>query len=109
MFEKLCNKLFNLTYYSSHGYALPVISEEHKNLVKETILKVLNEYNDGREAKLNVYEKIISNSNFAPMLEEERMKDLQKIDDRLNKLTDIITSNFNDVMNAIINNENKAD
>lgn len=109
MFEKLCDKLFNLTYYSINGYTLPVISREHKDLVKETILKVLNEYNDSSEAKINVYEKIISNSNFAPVLEEERMKDLQKIDDRLNELTDIIINNFNDVMKAIINNENKVD
>ena len=74
MFNALCD----LTEYHSGagGWTSKVISESSKPLVKETLIKVFNECHDDKvgelKAKVYVYEKIIANSNFAPILDNNR-------------------------------------
>ena len=70
MIDKICDELFKLKYRTiGDGYELPVINTSGQNLVRETILKVINDYHSDLEAKVYAYEKIISNSNFAPLIE----------------------------------------
>ena len=74
--DELCDALFSLKYRSSSDWEFDVISKENRSAVKETIIKYINDFvstNQGElEAKVYVYEKIIANSNFAPMLQEKR-------------------------------------
>jgi hypothetical protein len=77
VFDALCG----LTEYhgSSGGWTSRVISESSKPLVKQALLKVFNECHDDEvgelKAKVYAYEKIIANSNFAPILDNKKEKD----------------------------------
>lgn len=72
--RQLLNRLFDLKYRSEYGsgYNLPVISKEHQTMVESVIRKWALDSHDSKvgtlEAKVFVYEQIISNSNFAPMI-----------------------------------------
>lgn len=72
VFDALCD----LTVRYDSGWTTKLIWDEHKPLVKETLLKVFNECHDDEigelEAKVYAYEKIIANSNFAPILDNNR-------------------------------------
>ena len=73
----LCNKLFLL---KKKGYELlTAISEEDQAQVREIVKLVLEEYEKETnikitelEAKIKVYEEIISKSNFAPFVEDKK-------------------------------------
>lgn len=77
VFDALCD----LTEYhsSAGGWTTKVISESSRPLVKEALLKVFNECHDEEvgelKAKVYAYEKIIANSNFAPILDNKKEKD----------------------------------
>lgn len=79
--DKIFDALCDLTEYhgSAGGWTTNVISERSKPLVKETLLKVFNECHDEEvgelKAKVYTYEKIIANSNFAPMLNNRKEKE----------------------------------
>lgn len=74
VFDALCD----LTEYhcSSGGWTSKLVSDDSKSLVKETLIKVFNECHDDEvgelKAKVYAYEKIIANSNFAPILGNNR-------------------------------------
>lgn len=72
--EALLQKLFSLRYHSS-GFDLPVISSSQytqvETAVREWAIDQSHELEAtvGRlEAKVTVYEKIIGNSNFGPLI-----------------------------------------
>jgi hypothetical protein len=78
--QELLKSLYNLKYdWESSGsrYKSDVVREEGRNNVEEIIRKFLNDNHDERlgvlEAKVFVYENIISNSNFAPMLKDKEL------------------------------------
>ena len=71
--RELLDRLFRLTYRSDYGnYDLPVISREQKTKVEGVVRQWALDFHDSKvgklEAKVFVYEKIISKSNFAPMI-----------------------------------------
>ena len=72
--RELLDRLFSLKYqseYSSH--MLPVISSTNKQEVSQVVRQWALENHDNKvgtlEAKVFVYEQIIRNSNFAPMIQ----------------------------------------
>lgn len=79
--DRIFDALCDLTEYhsGSGGWSCKVISNESKPLVKEALLKVFNECHDEEigelKAKVYAYEKIIANSNFAPILDNKKEKD----------------------------------
>lgn len=79
--DRIFDVLCDLTEYhsSSGGWTCKVISDEGKPLVKEALLKIFNECHDDEigelKAKVYAYEKIIANSNFAPILNDRKEKD----------------------------------
>lgn len=79
--DRIFDALCELTEYhsSTGGWTSKVISEASKPSVKETLIKVFNECHDGEigelKAKVYAYEKIIANSNFAPILGNKKEKD----------------------------------
>ena len=76
--DNLIERLMSLTYKRDGGrYVFDVISEEHRDKVTAEIMnwyKTQDEVNYDKkriaelEAKVYAYEKIIANSNFAPIL-----------------------------------------
>lgn len=76
--DKVFDALCELTEYHSSGggWTSKVIGSDSKPLVKEALLKVFNECHDDEvgelKAKVYAYEKIIANSNFAPILDNNR-------------------------------------
>lgn len=82
--DKIFDTLCGLTEYhhNAGGWTTNVISNSAKPLVKEALLKVFNECHDEEigelKAKVYAYEKIIANSNFAPILDnkQKRMTDM---------------------------------
>lgn len=69
----LLDRLFNLEYRSDYGnYDLPVIATSNKTMVETTVRQWALDFRDRKvgemEAKVFVYENIIRNSNFAPMI-----------------------------------------
>lgn len=85
VFDALCD----LTVYhsSSGGWTSKLIHDDYKPLVKEALIKVFNECHDNEigelKAKVYAYEKIIANSNFAPILDNKKEKDdiVEKVED----------------------------
>ncbi len=70
----LLDHLLSLEYRSDYTKSvLPVISREHKTMVENVVRQWALDFHDSKvgelEAKVFVYEKIISNSNFAPMIQ----------------------------------------
>lgn len=81
--RELLSRLFAMsrkgTTEFTRNYQYPVISEEHRKDVENVIRQWALEFHDNRtgtlEAKVFVYEQIIKNSNFAPMLPTESKED----------------------------------
>lgn len=76
--QELLKALFKLQYdWSSSGdrYKSDVINKEGRVNVEEIIRKFLNDNHDEKlgvlESKVFVYENIISNSNFAPIIKDQ--------------------------------------
>ncbi|EGC8431305.1 hypothetical protein H9185_001184 [Listeria monocytogenes] len=77
--RELLSRLFAMSYTGKNeyigNYQYPVISKEHRTDVENVIRQWALEFHDNRtgtlEAKVFVYEQIIKNSNFAPMLPEK--------------------------------------
>ena len=70
----LLDRLFGLTYRSCHsGYDLPVIAADNRVEVARIVRQWALDNHDNKigtlEAKVFVYEQIISKSNFAPMIQ----------------------------------------
>lgn len=70
----LLDRLFGLTYRSEYGnYNLPVISSNHRTEIAQIVRQWALDTHDSKvgtlEAKVFAYEQIISNSNFAPMIQ----------------------------------------
>lgn len=75
--QQLLQSLFKLQYdWQSSGtrYKSDVVNKEGRAIVEEIIRKFLNDNRDEKmgvlEAKVFMYEQIISKSTFAPMLEK---------------------------------------
>lgn len=75
--QELLQCLFKLKYNwksSNDSYTSDVINKGSRGLVEEVLRKFLNDNHDEKlgvlEAKVFMYEQIISKSNFAPMLEK---------------------------------------
>lgn len=81
--DKICDELFKIeltrkSYDGNSYYTVPLINKDDQKLVKETILKVLNDNHDNElgelKGKVYTYEKIIANSNFKPFVLEKEDK-----------------------------------
>lgn len=77
--KELMYSLAQLKYTSksqNHSYSFNVIGEDNLPSVEVVIRQhLLNDYNQelgDLKAKVYAYEKIIANSNFAPMLKESK-------------------------------------
>lgn len=77
--KQLLNSLFELKYdWKSSGsiYTSDVVSKQGRIVVEQIIRKFLLEDRDEKngilEAKIFMYEEIISKSNFAPLLPESK-------------------------------------
>ena len=80
--DNLIERLMSLTYKRDSGrFDFYVISEEHRDKVIAEIMswyKTQDEVNYDKkriaelEAKVYAYEKIIANSNFAPIISKEK-------------------------------------
>lgn len=75
--QELIDRLFRLTYTSDYGnYQLPVIGKNHRTEIEHIVRQWALENHDRKvgelEAKVFAYEKIISNSNFAPMIQNSK-------------------------------------
>ena len=80
--DNLIERLMRLTYKRDSGrYVFDVISEDHRDKVTAEIMswyKTQDEVNCDKkriaelEAKVYAYEKIIANSNFAPIISKEK-------------------------------------
>lgn len=73
--KKLMYDLSQLTYYDrTSAYSFNVIHKENLLSVEQVIRKYLLDTHDSEvgelKAKVYAYEKIIANSNFAPILEK---------------------------------------
>ena len=77
VFDALCD--LTVHHNSAGGWTSKVIDSDSKPLVKEALIKVFNECHDDEvgelKAKVYAYEKIIANSNFAPILDNRKEKD----------------------------------
>lgn len=87
--RELLDRLFGLIYKSngfSGGYALPVIREDHRTEVEHIVRQWALDNHDSKvgtlEAKVFVYEQIISNSNFAPMIQNSTTRGGNFCDDK---------------------------
>jgi len=76
--QELLQTLFKLKYNwksSGDSYISDVVSKEGRLVVEEVIRKFLNDNHDEKlgvlEAKIFMYEQIISKSNFGPMIEKD--------------------------------------
>lgn len=77
--QELLQSIFKLKYNwkgSADNYTSDVVHKDGRLNIEEIIRKFLNENHDEKlgvlEAKVFVYENIISNSNFAPMIENKK-------------------------------------
>lgn len=77
--QELLQSIFKLKYNwkgSTDNYTSDVVHKDGRLNIEEIIRKFLNENHDEKlgvlEAKVFVYENIISNSNFAPMIENKK-------------------------------------
>lgn len=78
--QELLQSLFKLKYNwksSGDSYTSDVVNKEGRLVIEEVIRKFLNDNNDERlgvlEAKVFMYEQIISKSTFAPMLDKSNL------------------------------------
>ena len=84
--NRVLDALCDLTVYhsSSGGWTSKLIYDDYKPLVKEALIKVFNECHEEEigelKAKVYAYEKIIANSNFAPMLDNTRKEKADMVD-----------------------------
>ena len=73
--DGLIRKLENLRYESEYHTSIPIISKKHFPQVEQMIRQFFIDNHDAElgnlRAKVYVYEKIIANSNFAPILPQE--------------------------------------
>lgn len=73
--RSIMEELERLRYRTSDGFKLRIISSDKLNVVEDTILSILTDKRDGKlaelEAKVKVYEEIISKSNFKPFVLED--------------------------------------
>lgn len=72
--RELLDRLFGLTYRSEYSnYDLPVIGGQHRTEIEHIVRRWALDNHDSKvgtlEAKVFAYERIISNSNFAPMIQ----------------------------------------
>lgn len=73
LLNDLFSKKFTKTYsHSSDTYQNFVVDEQARNMVEDLIRNHLKDFSDEKigilEAKVFMYEQIISKSNFAPLL-----------------------------------------
>ena len=87
--REVLDRLFCLTYKSSSfggGYMIPVIREEHRTEIEHIVRQWAIDNHDSKvgtlEAKVFVYEQIISNSNFAPMIQNSTTRGGNFYDDK---------------------------
>lgn len=79
--EVLVDKLSRLRYKSSSSYSgeFPIINPEHMPLVRQVISEtVLDQYDSelGQlQAKVTIYEELISKSNFSVVIDEKQEED----------------------------------
>lgn len=81
--DELLDKLRHLTYRQTSSvcgtYSRNVINRDHFNEVEVLIRQFANDNHDSKvgelQAKVYAYEKIIANSNFAPILNIEIKKE----------------------------------
>lgn len=86
--DNLIERLMSLTYKHDGGrYDFDVISEDHRDKVTAEIMswyKTQDEVNYDKkriaelEAKVYAYEKIIANSNFAPIIREISIREISE-------------------------------
>lgn len=83
--QELLQSLFKLKYNwkgSGDSYTSDVVNKEGRLVVEEIVRKFLNENNDEKlgvlEAKVFMYEQIISKSTFAPMLDKSKLIKAEK-------------------------------
>lgn len=79
LLDDLFKKKFIKSYsHSSDTYNTLVIDEQARNMTEDLIRNHLKHFNEERmgilEAKVFMYEQIISKSNFAPMLDNDLNK-----------------------------------
>lgn len=72
--RELLDRLFNLTYKGEYCFhPIPVIGEKHRTEIEHIVRQWALDNHDSKvgtlEAKVFAYEQIISNSNFAPMIQ----------------------------------------
>lgn len=85
--DNLIERLMSLTYRNKNDtYDFPIISDSYKDKVFNEIMSWYNAQNISNEiteckikiaeleAKVYAYEKIIANSNFAPIISNEKGK-----------------------------------
>lgn len=78
--DKLCNKIIKLEGKWDNGAPRIIIKDFDRDIVTQTIRNFLSTTDEERElaelrAKVYTYEKIIANSNFAPLIELEPKTD----------------------------------
>jgi len=75
--KELLNRLFCAKYKSrNYSWDADVISKDHHEIIENIVRQFLLEHHDSEigelKAKVTVYEAIIKNSNFAPMIAKEQ-------------------------------------
>lgn len=85
--RELLDRLFSLTYRSDYGnYYLPVIGDHHRTEIEHIVRQWALDNHDSKvgtlEAKVFAYEQIISNSNFAPMIQNSTTRGGNFCDDK---------------------------
>ena len=88
--DELCRRLFSATYRDKgDSYDFSVISSRHEEKIKEIVktwgaeqaTEVESSKRIGElEAKVYAYEQIIANSNFKPMLVNNRKTSIGRVD-----------------------------
>lgn len=72
--DELLEQIRNLTYRTSDNYELRVISADQFHKVEQIIRQFFLDNHDAEmgelKAKVYAYERIIANSNFAPVIEK---------------------------------------
>lgn len=85
--RELLDRLFGLTYRSGYSnYDLPVIGKDHRTEIEHIVRQWALDTHDSKvgtlEAKVFAYEQIISNSNFAPMIQNSTTRGGNFYDDK---------------------------
>lgn len=83
--EELVGNLSRLRYKSSGSYSgeFPIINSEHMPLVRQAISETILDQYDSElgqlQAKVTIYEELISKSNFSVVLDEKQEQEDQII------------------------------